>query len=66
MVDLQLSHCHEGWVTTERGQCSINSETLRAGRDSYRRTLEAKLQQNSVRDVWTWMKHISGMKGKDM
>ena len=40
-------------------------EMLRTCKDSYRRKLEAKLQQNSVRDVWTGMKNITGMKGKD-
>ncbi|KAK0145656.1 hypothetical protein N1851_015437 [Merluccius polli] len=40
-------------------------EMLRTCKDNYRRKLEAKLQQNSVRDVWAGMKHITGMKGKD-
>ncbi|KAM4580370.1 uncharacterized protein PAE49_005246 [Odontesthes bonariensis] len=40
-------------------------ETLRTCRDNYRRKLESKLEQNCVRDVWTGMKHITGMKGKD-
>ena len=40
-------------------------EMLRTCKDSYRRKLEAKLQQNSVRDVWTGMKNITGVKGKD-
>lgn len=40
-------------------------DMLRKCKDDYRRKLEAKLQQNSVRDVWTGMKHITGMKGKD-
>ncbi|KAK0146518.1 Interleukin-8 [Merluccius polli] len=34
-------------------------------KDNYWRKLEAKLQQNSVRDVWAGIKHITGMKGKD-
>ncbi|KAK0138891.1 hypothetical protein N1851_024564 [Merluccius polli] len=38
---------------------------LRTCKDNYRRKLEAKFQQNSVRDVWAGMKHIMGMKGKD-
>ena len=33
---------------------------LRTCKDSYRRKLEAKLQQNCVRDVWTGMKNITG------
>ncbi|KAI3367071.1 hypothetical protein L3Q82_009273 [Scortum barcoo] len=40
-------------------------DMLRTCKDNYRRKLEAKLQQNNVRDVWTGMKHITGMKGKD-
>ncbi|KAK0147905.1 hypothetical protein N1851_012366 [Merluccius polli] len=40
-------------------------EMLRTCKDNYRRKLEAKLQQTSVRDVWAGMKHITGMKGKD-
>ena len=40
-------------------------EMLRTCKDNYRRKLEAKLQQNSVRDVWTGMMNITGMKGKD-
>ena len=40
-------------------------EMLRTCKDNYRRKLEAKLQLNSVRDVWTGMKNITGMKGKD-
>ena len=40
-------------------------DMLRKCKDDYRRKLEAKLQQNSVRDVWTGMKNITGMKGKD-
>jgi len=39
-------------------------EALRTCKDNYKRKLEAKLQQNSVRVVWTVMKHITGMKGK--
>ena len=33
-------------------------DMLRACKDTYRRRLEAKLQQNNVRDVWTGMKPI--------
>ncbi|XP_027869613.1 uncharacterized protein LOC114142475 [Xiphophorus couchianus] len=40
-------------------------ETLRTCKDNYRRKLESKLEQNSVRDVWKGMKNIAGMKGKD-
>ena len=40
-------------------------EMLRTCKDNYRRKLEAKLQLNSVRDVWTGMKNITGIKGKD-
>ncbi|KAI3359074.1 hypothetical protein L3Q82_002565 [Scortum barcoo] len=40
-------------------------DMLRTCKDNYRRKLEAKLQQNDVRDVWTGMKHITGMNGKD-
>ena len=40
-------------------------EMLRICKDSYRRKLEAKLQQISLRDVWTGMMNITGMKGKD-
>ena len=37
-------------------------DMLRACKDTYRRKLEAKLQQNNVRDVWTGMKQITGCK----
>ena len=37
-------------------------DMLRACKDTYRRKLEAKLQQNNVRDVWTALKHIAGCK----
>ena len=37
-------------------------DMLRACKDAYRRKLEAKLQQNNVRDVWTGMKQITGCK----
>ena len=37
-------------------------DMLRACKDTYRRKLEAKLQQNNVRDVWTGMKQITGYK----
>ena len=37
-------------------------DMLRACNDTYRRKLEAKLQQNNVRDVWTGMKQITGCK----
>ena len=40
-------------------------EMLGTCKHNYRRKLEAKFQQNSVRDVWTGMKHITGVKGKD-
>ena len=40
-------------------------EVLRTFKDSYKRKLEAKRQQNSMRDVWTGMKNITGMKGED-
>ena len=35
---------------------------LRACKDTYRRRLEAQLQQNNVRDVWTGIKQITGCK----
>ncbi|XP_036933979.1 uncharacterized protein LOC119008053 [Acanthopagrus latus] len=38
---------------------------LRACKVTYRRKLEAKLQQNNVRDVWTGMKQITGCKVSD-
>ena len=37
---------------------------LRECKDSYRRKLEAKLQQNNVRDVWTGMREITGFKAR--
>ena len=37
-------------------------DMLRACKDTYRRKLEAKLQQNNVRDVWTGMKEITACK----
>ena len=40
-------------------------DKLRRGRDSYRKKLEAKLQQNNSRDVWAGMKAITGFKGRD-
>ncbi|XP_014876404.1 uncharacterized protein LOC106938767 [Poecilia latipinna] len=40
-------------------------ETLRKCRDNYRRKLESKLEQNCVKDVWTGLKLIIGLKGKD-
>ncbi|KAI3356197.1 hypothetical protein L3Q82_017181, partial [Scortum barcoo] len=39
-------------------------DMLRTCKDNYRRKLEAKLQQNNVRDVWTGMKHITGDEGE--
>ena len=38
---------------------------LREYKDSYRRRLEAKLQRNNARDVWTGMKEIIGFKVRD-
>jgi len=35
---------------------------LREGKDSYRRKLEAKLQLNNTREVWSGMKQITGFK----
>ncbi|KAK0135417.1 RNA-directed DNA polymerase from mobile element jockey [Merluccius polli] len=43
-------------------QCEVR-DMLRICKDSYRRKLEAKLQQNNVRDVWRGMKTITGMNG---
>lgn len=37
---------------------------IRECKNSYRRKLEAKLQQNNVREVWSGMKEISGFKGR--
>lgn len=39
--------------------CELKAEPRRA-MDSYRRKLEAKLQQNNTRDVWTGMREITG------
>ncbi|KAI3370924.1 hypothetical protein L3Q82_023481 [Scortum barcoo] len=39
-------------------------DMLRTCKDNYRRKLEAKVQQNNVRDVWTGMKHITGDEGE--
>ena len=48
----------------QRGvQCELR-EALRTWKDNYRRKLENKLLQNRVRDVWTGINHITGMKGK--
>ena len=48
----------------QRGVQHELREALRTCKDNNRRKLDAKLLQNSVRDVWTGMKHITGMKGK--
>ena len=49
--------------TCQPGPCTASPTT--SCKDSYRRKLEAKLQQNSVSDVWTGMKNIAGMNGND-
>ena len=37
-------------------------ERIQQGKDSYRRKLEHKLQQNNLKDVWSGMKSIAGYK----
>ncbi|XP_078810597.1 uncharacterized protein LOC144994953 [Oryzias latipes] len=39
-------------------------DQLRNGRDSYRRKLESKLQQDNMRAVWSGMKKITGCGGR--
>lgn len=41
-------------------------EKLRQSKDTYRRKLEAKLQQNRVDDVWTGMKEITRFKKREV
>ena len=47
-------------MATGRSQGSELNAKIKEAKDSYRRKLERKLQQNNVREVWSGMRTVTG------